>query len=143
MTTEPEIHAAGAICYAREKKKVLFLLLRSAKHGEWGPPKGKAEPNETELETAMRELYEEAGLRRASFAADFRETLRYEVFKKGKTCPKEVIFFLCDMGEDEIRLSHEHTEAHLATMDEVEVLIPHEGLKEVFRNALKHIEKKC
>lgn len=135
-----DLKAAGAICFLRDGKKILFLLLRSAKHGEWGPPKGHAESGETEVETATRELYEEAGLRRATFLPKFREQIGYRVEKKGKVQSKEVVFFLCEIESDAVRLSHEHTEAHMATLDEIEVLLPHEDLKEVFRKAASHIK---
>jgi len=135
-----DLKAAGAICYLQDGKKVFFLLLRSAKHGEWGPPKGHAEAGETEIETATRELYEEAGVRRGVFLPGFREAISYTVDKKGKKQSKEVVFFLCALESDEIKLSHEHSEFHFGTLDEVEVLLHHEDLREVFRKAAAHIK---
>ena len=137
----PDLKAAGALCYILDREKTLFLILRSAKHGGWGPPKGHAQEYETEIETASRELYEETGVRHFSFAPDFRESIHYSVEKKGQVYSKEVVFFLCEIDPDEVRLSHEHTEAHLATMDEIEVLITHEDVKAVFRKALEHIRR--
>jgi len=134
-----ELKAAGAICYLQDGKKTLFLLLRSSKTGEWGPPKGHSEPGETELETASRELYEEAGLRRLTFCPGFRECISYNVEKKGKVRAKEVVFFLCKMDTDTIQLSPEHTEAHLGPLDEIEVLVAHESVREVFRKAQNFI----
>jgi len=137
----PDLKAAGAICYLKDGKHTLFLILRSAKHGEWGPPKGHASTGETEVETAARELYEEAGIRRARFAPGFREVLKYSVEKKGKTQDKEVVYFLCELESDEIKLSVEHNEAHLGTLDEVEQMVQHEDMKDVFRKAAKAIKK--
>jgi len=137
----PDLKAAGAICFVREGNKTLFLLLRSAKHGGWGPPKGHAQPHETEIETACREICEEAGIRHVSFVPGFREVIGYNVEKKGRLCSKEVVFFLCPIDPDEVRLSHEHTEAHLATLDEIEVLIPHQDVKAVFRKAQVYIQQ--
>ena len=138
-----EVKAAGAIVYFQEGKHTLFLLLRSASHGGWGAPKGHAEPGETELETAARELFEEAGLRLATFTPHFRETITYNVEKEkqGKTCAKEVVYFLCKIDSDQIRLSDEHSEAHFATLDEVEVMVTHEEMKEIFRKAHEFIRK--
>ncbi|MCY3018852.1 MAG: NUDIX domain-containing protein [Planctomycetota bacterium] len=136
----PDLKAAGAVCYAVEGDKVLFLLLRSAKHGEWGAPKGHTQEHETEIETAVRELFEETGLRHVDFVPGFRQCIAYNVQKNGKVCSKEVAYFLCRVDPDEVRLSHEHTEAHLATIAEIEVLIPHEVMKAVFRKALEHMK---
>jgi 8-oxo-dGTP pyrophosphatase MutT (NUDIX family) len=130
-----EIQAAGAILYVLDKKTPRFLILRSARHGEWGPPKGHSDEGESEIETAMREVYEETGLRRAKFKLGFREVISYSVERKGKRKLKEVVFFLCEMPSEEIKISDEHTEAHLATIDEIETMIPHEDIKEVFRKA--------
>jgi 8-oxo-dGTP pyrophosphatase MutT (NUDIX family) len=135
----PDLKAAGAICFAQENNKTFFLLLRSAKHGGWGPPKGHAQEHETEIETAVRELFEETGVRRPHFAPGFRKSITYNVEKKGKLHSKEVVFFLCQIDPDDVRLSQEHTEAHLATLDEIEVLIPHEDVRAVFRKAANHI----
>ena len=138
----PELHGAGAICYVKDGRETLFLLLRSAKHGGWGPPKGHAQEYETEIETATRELFEEAGLRHREFDPSFRESITYTVEKKGKFYVKEVVYFLCPVHRDEVRLSDEHTELHWATMDEIEVLIPHENLRAVFRKALGHTKSR-
>lgn len=136
-----EVKAAGAICYLIDGRKTYYLLLRSAKTSEWGPAKGHAEEQETDVETAARELYEEAGIRRASFTPGFREAIHYKVEKKGQTRDKEVVFFLCELESDEIKLSKEHTESHFATLDEIEVLVPHEDLREIFRKAAKFIKR--
>lgn len=135
------VKAAGAICYIVDGKDVLFLILRSSKFGEWGPPKGHAEPFESELETAARELYEEAGLKSLRFTPGFRETLTYTVKKKGVETQKDAVYFLCALETDEVTISPEHTEAHFATMDELDVLLPHENLKELYRKASDFIKK--
>jgi bis(5'-nucleosidyl)-tetraphosphatase len=138
----PDEKAAGGILYLRDGKKIYYLILRAAKHGEWGPPKGHAETGETEVETATREIYEESGLRHLTFDPGFREVLSYNINKKGTQRTKEVVFFLAETATDELRLSHEHTEAHMATLDEIENMIVHEDLRELFRKAQKHLAKK-
>ena len=137
----PDLNAAGAICYVKDGKETLFLILRSAKHGGWGPPKGHAEEYETEIETATRELFEEAGLHHCRLDPSFRETITYNVEKKGQLYAKEVVYFLCLVDPEDVRLSDEHTEIHWGTMDEIEVLIPHESLKAVFRKALGRLAR--
>jgi bis(5'-nucleosidyl)-tetraphosphatase len=135
-----EIKAAGAICYVKDGKKLYYLLLRSSKHGEWGPPKGKAETGESPIETATRELYEEAGVRRARFTPGFEHHVDYSIHTKSGQKKKGVVYFLCEMPSDDIKISHEHSEAHMATLDEVETLIAHENLREVFRAAQSFIK---
>ena len=135
-----DIKAAGVLIYVIEKKEPSFLLLRSAKTGEWGPPKGKAEPGETELETAVRETYEETGFRRLQFVDGFQERIAYEVEKKGERKSKEVVFFLASTEEEDLKLSPEHTEAHLATFAEIEQLVPYFDVRELFEKAAKRLK---
>jgi 8-oxo-dGTP pyrophosphatase MutT (NUDIX family) len=135
-----EIKAAGAICFVRDGKNIYYLLLRSAKHAEWGPPKGKAESGESLIETATRELYEEAGVRRVSFTPGFERKIDYSVKTKNGMKSKAVLYYLCELPSDEVTLSHEHSESHMATLDEVETLISHDNLREVFRAAAAFIK---
>jgi 8-oxo-dGTP pyrophosphatase MutT (NUDIX family) len=134
-----DLTAAGAVCYIQDNTRIQYLVMRAAKHGEWGPPKGHSDAGETELETAAREIFEEAGIRAASFLPGFREVLSYTVERKGKRLSKDVIFFLLKLDEPVVVLSEEHTEAHFATIEEVEVLVRHEDLRRVFRNAEAYI----
>jgi bis(5'-nucleosidyl)-tetraphosphatase len=136
-----DVKAAGAVIFMLDNNKPLFLLLRSAKHGEWGAPKGHSDTGETEMETAIREIYEETGLRRLSFIPGFRQAIRYTVKKKGGIFTKESVYFLCQTETDELHLSHEHTEAHMATMDEVDTLVNHDDMRAVFRKAFKFIRQ--
>ncbi|MEI6233980.1 MAG: NUDIX domain-containing protein [Planctomycetota bacterium] len=130
-----DITAAGGIMYMLEDGVPKYLILRSSHHGEWGPPKGHTDEGESELETAMREIFEETGFRRSTFIPGFREVLTYKVDKKKKRLNKEVVFFLCEMPSDDIEISDEHTEAHLATMAEIEIMLSHDDLKEIVRKA--------
>jgi 8-oxo-dGTP pyrophosphatase MutT (NUDIX family) len=57
MNTEQTI-AVGLIIYSKATDRILYLL-RTDKHGEWGLPGGKTEPNETLREAIKRECLEE------------------------------------------------------------------------------------
>jgi bis(5'-nucleosidyl)-tetraphosphatase len=56
------IESFGIVPFLKEEGgwKVLLILHREGNH--WGFPKGKANPGETPLEAATRELKEETGL---------------------------------------------------------------------------------
>ena len=68
-----EVMQAGAICYRRRKKKgpVEILLVGSRRNGRWGIPKGHVEAGEVTAQTALREAFEEAGVRGAAEEAVF------------------------------------------------------------------------
>lgn len=134
-----EIRAAGAIVFCG-RSDPRYLLLRSSKHGEWGPPKGHADADETEFETAVREIVEETGLKRLRFLDGFRSRLSYRIERKGKARQKEVILFLAEMEDGEaVQLSSEHKEWKLAPLSEVERLVKHADILALFRRAEKFI----
>lgn len=69
---------------------------------------GHVDPGETELQTALRETEEEAGLKESDFTmyTDFQRTLNYEV--QGK--PKRVVYWLSELKNPNtpVTLSDEH-----------------------------------
>lgn len=77
---------------------IFFLLIFS----------GHVDPGETELQTALRETEEEAGLKESDFTmyTEFQRTLNYEV--QGK--PKRVVYWLSELKNPStpVTLSDEH-----------------------------------
>ena len=53
--------SCGAIVYTKESGNIKYVIIRS-KEGIYGFPKGHIEENESETETALREVAEEVGL---------------------------------------------------------------------------------
>ena len=90
-----------------------FLLIQhpsksNGDEGHWDFPKGHVEGNETELETAKRELVEETGIVDFKLLDGFRHRIEY-IFQKGnEMVPKEVIFFLAESNTKDVVLSSEH-----------------------------------
>ena len=87
-----EFRAAGFIVYRRRESGIQYLTLRATKHGEWGPPKGHADPGESDLEAAWRETEEESNLGADDLERNpwFEERIDYRVKKGDKT----VVFYL-------------------------------------------------
>ena len=58
------VRAAGGGVWRRSADgHVEVLLVHRPRYDDWTLPKGKAEPGETDVETAMREVAEETGVR--------------------------------------------------------------------------------
>ena len=76
--------------------------------GHWDFPKGHVEDNESELETATRELQEETGIDDFRLINNFRQKITYNVHKNNAVIPKEVIFFLAESSTKSVKLSSEH-----------------------------------
>ena len=91
--------------------KYFLLIQHSVKLGEsdhWDFPKGHIEGNETELETASRELEEETGIREFRLVDGFKEKISYNIHRDSKVIPKEVTFFLAESPTKKVKLSSEH-----------------------------------
>lgn len=71
-----------------------FLLMRHA--DRWDLPKGHVDAGETEIECALRELWEETGITGDAIQLDegFRFTQEYRVLDRGAVRDKTLIIFL-------------------------------------------------
>ena len=82
--------SCGAIVYRRFHGNIEILLIKHVNSGHWSFPKGHVEGDETELETARREIKEETGLD-VILDQTFRETVSYS---PRRDTQKIVIYFL-------------------------------------------------
>ncbi len=97
-----EEKSAGAVLYREQSDEIKFLLIYSKRNGEWGFPKGHIEKNETETEAAVREIFEETGIKvsEKDFNRNFRFSDTYKIkgtldSTKGRIIDKKVIYYLC------------------------------------------------
>ena len=97
--------SCGAVVFTRENGEIRFLLIRNLA-GTYGFPKGHVEGSETEKETALREVYEEVGLR-ISLLDGFRTEETYYLPGRRDTL-KKVVYFLGEYHDQTFR--HQETE---------------------------------
>lgn len=81
--------SCGAVIFKQENGELFVLVIKHKKQGHYSFPKGHVERNETEEETAKREIFEETGLT-VSLNTDFRYIVTYSP-KKGVL--KDVVYF--------------------------------------------------
>ena len=83
--------SCGGIVFYKIKNnyEILILNFLYGKNSMWGFPKGHMENNETEIETALREIKEESGLNVTIFP-EFRETTKF-IYKENTIL--EVVYF--------------------------------------------------
>jgi 8-oxo-dGTP pyrophosphatase MutT (NUDIX family) len=82
--------SCGAIVYRKYHGNIQILLIKHINSGHWSFPKGHVENNETEPETAIREIMEETNIE-VLIDTTFRQTVSYSPRKD--TC-KIVVYFL-------------------------------------------------
>lgn len=92
----------GVIPVRGEPGAYEFLLIQH-KAGHWGFPKGHADPGETPIETALRELTEETGLSVEALRdrPGFEESYVFTKLKSGKRVLKRVTFYVGRVGPGE------------------------------------------
>ena len=82
--------SCGGLIYREHDGETQLLLLKHRCGGHWSFPKGHMEAGETEMETALREIREETGLR-VFLREGFREAVEYSPKPNVK---KQVIYFI-------------------------------------------------
>jgi bis(5'-nucleosidyl)-tetraphosphatase len=88
-----EEHSFGVVPLKQEKNewKLLLIFHRGGKH--WGFPKGHKNPNESDIETAARELKEETGLDVVTFISESPYVEKYTFYKFQEKVSKTVSYF--------------------------------------------------
>ena len=82
--------SCGGLIYREHDGETQLLLLKHRCGGHWSFPKGHMEAGETEMETALRAIREETGLR-VFLRAGFPEAVAYSPKPNVK---KQVIYFI-------------------------------------------------
>lgn len=89
----PQERSCGAVVFTRESGEIRYVIIQNH-DGIYGFPKGHSEGNETEEETALREIREETGLR-PCLLPGFRWIDTYPLHEKpGVT--KQVVYFAAE-----------------------------------------------
>ncbi len=131
----PQRTACGFVLVRTRGGQQEYLLLRNRERGEWGLPKGHAEPGESELQTARRETKEETGLTDLKRLRLFRTELRYPASRAGVRYLKAAVYFIARLRSGEVALSEEHDAVLWARLPEALEQMPHENLKATLRAA--------
>ncbi len=101
-----EERSAGAVIYRDSPGGRLYLLLQNA--GRWDFPKGGVEKGESELQTVIREVEEETGLKDLKMVHGFRKVIEYFYRRDKKNIHKQVVYLLASTRSDKVKISFEH-----------------------------------
>ncbi|XP_064409194.1 bis(5'-nucleosyl)-tetraphosphatase [asymmetrical] [Latimeria chalumnae] len=127
----------------RAGDSIEFLLLQTS-YGEnhWTPPKGHVDPGEDDLQTALRETQEEAGLHTEHFNLidGYRKELKYVVREK----PKIVIYWLAELKDSStpVRLSEEHQAFRWLKVEQACKLAKHQDMQDALTEAYQFLTTK-
>jgi 8-oxo-dGTP pyrophosphatase MutT (NUDIX family) len=124
--------SCGAVLFTRRGKSIRYVIVHQ-RRGSWGFPKGHVEAGETERETALREIYEEVGIR-PRLIDGFREESRYMLPRS--TIRKTVVLFLAEYENQKIHPQKEELiDAPLLSYEEALTRLPHEDTRRILTAA--------
>lgn len=130
--------SCGAIIYKKENNSLLFLLIQQ-KAGHFGFPKGHVEKNETEEETALREIKEETNLE-VLLDTSFRVVTTYS---PAQGVIKDVVFFLATpLNENIIAQVEEVASILWCDFEKANSLLTHKDNKKILEQAKEFILNK-
>lgn len=139
---ESEIEAffeksCGTVLYTTINNVVHYLLIKS-EDNYCGFPKGHIEKFETEIETALRETWEETSIK-ATITDGFRQETTYTM-GNGKT--KSVVYFLASYANQNPthNKGFEHNDYLQLTFDEAYSMLTFENTKEILKAANDYLK---
>jgi 8-oxo-dGTP pyrophosphatase MutT (NUDIX family) len=129
--------SCGAVIFRKQKSELEVLIIRQ-NEGHWCFPKGHVEGNETEQETAAREVKEETGAE-VRFIGGFREETHYSP-KEG--VEKDVVWFIAAPINNKLkRQKEEIAEVLWTNVVEASALLTYDNDRQLFRKAVRFMKE--
>ena len=134
--------SCGAVVFTLEHGDIRFVIIKNPL-GNYGFPKGHVEYNETEHETAIREIREEVGLS-VDFISGFRTTDSHPLIREGRPNEmKEIIYFLAEFsGQQPASKDREISEIYLMDYDTAMASLRFESHKRILTEANEFLKKR-
>lgn len=139
MKTE---HSCGAVVFTMENDQPLYVIVQS-REGFYGFPKGHMEGNETEEETALREIKEETGLSPALLPGFRTEDEHLIPWTHKEPVMKHIVYFLAEYENQPLKAQEEElSSARLMTYEEAMAHFQFESSRRILTEAHQFILQK-
>ena len=133
--------SCGAVVFTRDGGKIQYVIIKSTE-GIFGFPKGHVENDETETQTALREIFEEVGLT-VELIDGFREETSHTFARNDVQIMKQVVYFLGEFSsQTPVRLESELDGVYLMDYDEAMASFQFENSKQILTAAHKYLNGK-
>ena len=125
--------SCGAVVYTKINDTIQYVLVQQLE-GFWGFPKGHIEGNETEEETALREIYEEVQLK-TNILKGFRTVDEHVIPNKGNVI-KQIVYFCAEYYDQDIIIQNDELlRASLVTYEKALQLLEFDSSKRILKEA--------
>ena len=129
--------SCGAVVYQFQDDQLYLLILKMRK-GHYSIPKGHVENQESEEETALREIKEETNLK-VKIDTKFREVITNFPFEG---VSKDVVFFVAKYIDGEVKEQESEVEkAMWLNIEDALNILTHKSDQEVVKKAIQYITK--
>ena len=126
--------SCGAVVYNPERQ--LFLIIKML-NGNWGFPKGHTENQETDIQTAIREVTEETGIN-IKILDGFKKSIKYIPFPE---VLKKVIFFIGITEEEKVTIDKHEIEDYMwCSYEEALKMITYKPQRDIMESSLQFIK---
>ena len=92
-------------------------------------------------QTTQRELFEETGLIIKNLDTTFSVSTTYEVVYENERMPKVITYFVGEVTDPIVTLSHEHDQFIWCTFEQAMDILTHESSREILAKAHEYVQK--
>ena len=131
--------SCGAVIARQTENGREILLIRHVNGGHWAFPKGHMEGNETESETALREIREETGIDVSQAAGGYAFSYKRVNPEEKNNYFVDIYKFILDFVDNDVKVQPEEVEGFkIATLEEIRafaqegIFLHYDSMKEVF-----------
>ena len=126
--------SCGAVVYNPERQSFLIIKMLN---GNWGFPKGHTENQETDIQTAIREVTEETGIK-IEILDGFKKSIKYIPFPE---VLKKVIFFIGITKEEKVVIDKGEIEDYMwCSYEEALKMITYKPQRDIMESSLQFIK---
>lgn len=133
------IEKSCGIIPVQKRDSVWHILLVQHQAGHWAMPKGKKEADETDLQTAERELAEETSLKVRRYLSEALYTEQYSFVRSDERVEKNVVYFLAEVAGEVHIQTEELREASWLTFDEALERVTYPQAKKIITDVKKSL----